>query len=40
MPLYIHTADTQVLYDRLEERGYSQKKLQENMECEIMQVRA
>mmetsp|Transcript_41785 Transcript_41785/g.69795 ORF Transcript_41785/g.69795 Transcript_41785/m.69795 type:complete len:174 (-) Transcript_41785:38-559(-) len=27
-----------VLYDRLQARGYSEKKLQENMECEIMQV--
>lgn len=27
-----------ILYDRLEERGYSGKKLQENIECEILQV--
>ena len=30
--------DNSVLYDRLERRGYSQKKLSENMEAEIMQV--
>jgi adenylate kinase len=29
---------TNVLYERLVERGYNQKKLNENMECEIMQV--
>jgi adenylate kinase len=29
---------TDVLYDRLTERGYSEKKRSENMECEIMQV--
>lgn len=32
------TAETQVLYERLQKRGYSEKKLSENMECEIMQV--
>jgi len=32
------SADNTILYDRLEERGYSQKKIQENIECEIMQV--
>ncbi|CAM9139810.1 unnamed protein product [Ectocarpus fasciculatus] len=32
------TADTQVLYDRLAQRGYTDKKVQENMECEIMQI--
>jgi adenylate kinase len=31
-------ADTAPLFDRLEERGYNEKKRQENMECEIMQV--
>lgn len=31
-------ASTHVLYDRLAERKYSQKKLTENMEAEIMQV--
>ncbi|KAI8150261.1 AAA domain-containing protein [Fennellomyces sp. T-0311] len=31
-------ADTQPLYDRMEKRGYNQRKIQENMECEIMQV--
>mmetsp|Transcript_1183 Transcript_1183/g.1928 ORF Transcript_1183/g.1928 Transcript_1183/m.1928 type:complete len:176 (-) Transcript_1183:128-655(-) len=32
------TADTEVLFDRLQARGYSKKKVDENMECEIMQV--
>ena len=27
-----------ILYDRLEARGYAQGKIQENIECEIMQV--
>ena len=31
-------ADTEVLYDRLTERGYSEKKRNENMQCEIMRV--
>lgn len=31
-------AKTNVLYDRLTARGYSEKKRSENMECEIMQV--
>lgn len=31
-------AKTDVLYDRLVERGYSEKKRTENIECEIMQV--
>ena len=31
-------ANTDVLYDRLQERGYNTKKVNENMECEIMQV--
>ena len=30
--------NTDVLYDRLTERGYSDKKRSENIECEIMQV--
>ena len=30
--------DNTVLYDRLEKRGYADKKIQENVECEIMQV--
>ncbi|KAK4569930.1 factor activating pos9 [Recurvomyces mirabilis] len=30
--------DNQVLYDRLKKRGYGEKKLQENMDCEIMEV--
>jgi len=30
--------DTEILYDRLTQRGYSDKKRNENMECEIMQV--
>jgi adenylate kinase len=30
--------DNTVLYDRLEARGYSQSKLEGNVQCEIMQV--
>eukprot|EP01104_Vermistella_antarctica_P016775 TRINITY_DN578_c0_g1_i2.p1 TRINITY_DN578_c0_g1~~TRINITY_DN578_c0_g1_i2.p1 ORF type:complete len:179 (+),score=59.37 TRINITY_DN578_c0_g1_i2:660-1196(+) len=30
--------DNTVLYDRLKERGYGERKLKENLECEIMQV--
>ena len=30
--------DTEILFDRLTTRGYSEKKRNENMECEIMQV--
>ncbi|KAJ2779453.1 factor activating pos9 [Coemansia javaensis] len=31
-------AETNNIYDRLEGRGYKQNKIQENVECEIMQV--
>jgi adenylate kinase len=31
-------ADTEVLYDRLLERGYGSKKVDENMDAEIMQI--
>lgn len=31
-------SDNGVLYSRLEDRGYSAKKLQDNVEAEIMQV--
>jgi adenylate kinase len=31
-------ARTEILYDRLTGRGYSDRKRSENMECEIMQV--
>lgn len=30
--------NTEVLFDRLQERGYSEKKRTENMECEIMEI--
>ncbi|KAJ2552110.1 factor activating pos9 [Coemansia sp. RSA 1933] len=30
--------DTEKIFDRLEERGYKPNKVQENVECEIMQV--
>lgn len=30
--------DNQLLYDRLSARGYTGKKLEENMDCEIMEV--
>ena len=29
---------TEILYDRLKERGYAEKKIKENVECEIMEV--
>ncbi len=32
--------DNTVLYDRLHARGYSEKKIKENIECEIMEVTA
>ena len=32
------TCSTEKLYDRLMARGYSKKKIDENMECEIMMV--
>eukprot|EP00743_Colponemidia_sp_Colp-15_P008561 GILK01009317.1.p1 GENE.GILK01009317.1~~GILK01009317.1.p1 ORF type:complete len:182 (-),score=28.52 GILK01009317.1:235-780(-) len=32
------TSDTNVLFSRLEKRGYAAKKIQENIECEIMRV--
>ena len=32
------TSTTEVLYDRLTARGYLENKINENMECEIMQV--
>ena len=34
----VMTANTEVLFDRLTARGYSEKKITENMQCEIMQV--
>lgn len=30
--------DNTVLWERLEKRGYSEKKIQENVQCEIMHV--
>ncbi|TKA31131.1 hypothetical protein B0A50_02100 [Salinomyces thailandicus] len=30
--------DNKLLYDRLKQRNYDEKKLQENMDCEIMEV--
>ena len=32
------TTDNSILYSRLEQRGYSNLKIQENVECEIMQI--
>ena len=32
------TCDNTALYDRLVERGYAANKVQENVQCEIMQV--
>jgi adenylate kinase len=31
-------ASNTILFDRLKERGYSQKKITENIECEILEV--
>jgi adenylate kinase len=31
-------SNTQTLYDRLVTRGYNDRKRDENMECEIMQI--
>lgn len=36
--VYVLRTDNSVLYDRLEERGYQDKKLQENLSCEIFQT--
>jgi adenylate kinase len=32
------SVDNTTLFDRLQKRGYSEKKVSENVECEIMQV--
>ena len=32
------TTDNTILFDRLTRRGYNKKKVQENVQCEIMQV--
>jgi broad-specificity NMP kinase len=34
----LQCSQTEVLYDRLAARGYSEQKITENMECEIMRV--
>ena len=36
--VYVLRTDNSVLYDRLKERGYLDKKLKENLECEIFQT--
>lgn len=36
--VFVLRASNTVLFDRLEKRGYSQKKIQENVECEIFRV--
>ncbi|XP_040834995.1 adenylate kinase isoenzyme 6 [Ochotona curzoniae] len=36
--VFVLRADTSVLYKRLETRGYSEKKLNDNIQCEIFQV--
>lgn len=36
--VFVLTCSTEKLYDRLQARGYSKKKIDENMECEIMRV--
>lgn len=36
--ILVLTADTAVLWDRLEARGYGESKVRENVQCEIMRV--
>ena len=36
--MVVLTTHNDVLYPRLEKRGYSEIKIQENVQCEIMQV--
>ena len=36
--VFVLRTETRVLYDRLKKRGYNDRKVSENMECEIMQV--
>uniref|UniRef100_A0A6M2DHY3 Adenylate kinase isoenzyme 6 homolog n=1 Tax=Xenopsylla cheopis TaxID=163159 RepID=A0A6M2DHY3_XENCH len=36
--VFVVRADTTTLYDRLKARGYSEKKLEDNMQCEIFQT--
>ncbi|XP_037657050.1 adenylate kinase isoenzyme 6 [Choloepus didactylus] len=36
--VFVLRTDNSVLYKRLETRGYSEKKLQDNIQCEIFQV--
>ncbi|KAF6203554.1 hypothetical protein GE061_001886 [Apolygus lucorum] len=36
--VFVLRTETSYLYDRLSERGYSGRKLNDNMECEIFQV--
>ncbi len=36
--IIVLTTTTEILYDRLTERGYSEKKRGENLQCEIMRV--
>lgn len=36
--VFVLRTDNSLLYDRLQDRGYNGRKLQENMECEIFQT--
>uniref|UniRef100_A0A2I2ZNZ0 Adenylate kinase isoenzyme 6 n=1 Tax=Gorilla gorilla gorilla TaxID=9595 RepID=A0A2I2ZNZ0_GORGO len=36
--VFVLRTDTNVLYERLETRGYNEKKLTDNIQCEIFQV--
>ncbi|CAD7670359.1 unnamed protein product [Nyctereutes procyonoides] len=36
--VFVLQADNSVLYKRLETRGYNEKKLKDNIQCEIFQV--
>lgn len=36
--IYVVRCNTNILFKRLEERGYNSKKIQNNVECEIFQI--
>lgn len=36
--VFVLRTDNTILYDRLKERGYSGKKLEDNIDCEIFQT--
>lgn len=36
--VYVVQCDNTILYDRLQERGYNETKIKENIECEIFEI--